>query len=99
MTGVAVCFGACRNAGQIGRTTVRGIRAGPVEDLTFDTLIVDEAQDFEGDWFDYFAQARLELGTVTWPNGADLDPSLMHDQIRQSKTWSVPEVSACAAPA
>ena len=52
----------------------------------------------------YFAQARLELGTVTWPNGADLDPSLMHDQIRQSKTWSVPEVSvpevsACAAPA
>jgi hypothetical protein len=52
VTGVAVCFGACRNAAQIGRTTVRGIRAGPVEDLTFDTLIVDEAQDFEGDWFD-----------------------------------------------
>ena len=52
VTGVAVCFGACRNAGQIGRTTVRGIRAGPVEDLTFDTLIVDEAQDFEGDWFE-----------------------------------------------
>jgi hypothetical protein len=52
VTGVAVRFGACRNAGQIGRTTVRGIRAGPVEDLTFATLIVDEAQDFEGDWFD-----------------------------------------------
>jgi hypothetical protein len=23
---------------------------------------------------DYFAQAQLELGAVTWPNGADLDP-------------------------
>lgn len=38
----------------------------------------------------YFAQARIELGTVTWPNGADLDPAWMHDQIRQSKAWSVP---------
>jgi hypothetical protein len=23
----------------------------------------------------FFGQARLELGVVTWPNGADLDPS------------------------
>lgn len=38
----------------------------------------------------YFAQARIELGTVTWPNGADLDPAWMHDQLRQAKTWSVP---------
>lgn len=37
----------------------------------------------------YFAQARIELGTVTWPNGADLDPAWMHDQIRQSKAWSI----------
>jgi hypothetical protein len=38
----------------------------------------------------YFAQARIELGAVTWPNGADLDPAWMHDQIRQSNAWSVP---------
>jgi hypothetical protein len=41
----------------------------------------------------YFAQARLELGVVTWPNGADLDPAWMYDEIKQAKTWSVPEVS------
>lgn len=39
----------------------------------------------------YFVQACIELGTVTWPSGADLDPAWMHEQIRQSKTWwSVP---------
>jgi hypothetical protein len=38
----------------------------------------------------YFAQARLELGVVTWPNGADLDPAWMCDEIRQAKTWPVP---------
>ena len=28
----------------------------------------------------YFAQARVDedLGTVTWPNGADLDPLVVH---------------------
>jgi hypothetical protein len=38
----------------------------------------------------YFAQARVELGVVTWPNGADLDPAWMHDEIGKAKTWSVP---------
>lgn len=38
----------------------------------------------------YFGQARLELGAVTWPNGADLDPAWMHERLRQSETWSVP---------
>lgn len=37
-----------------------------------------------------FEQARLELGVVTWPNGADLDPAWMYEQIKQWKTWSVP---------
>jgi hypothetical protein len=29
---------------------------------------------------DYFAQARVEpdIGTVVWPNGADLDPIVLH---------------------
>ena len=71
VTGVAVCFGACRNAGQIGRTTVRAIRAGPVEAWTFDPLIVDEARDFERDWF--------EVAGLFLRDGADVlrleDPS------------------------
>jgi hypothetical protein len=39
---------------------------------------------------DVFAQARLELGVVTWPNGADLDPMWMYEQVRDERTWSVP---------
>ena len=37
-----------------------------------------------------FDQARLELGVVTWPNGADMDPDWMHEQVRVNKLWSVP---------
>ena len=37
-----------------------------------------------------FAQARLDLGAVVWPNGADLDPAWMYERIREEKTWSVP---------
>lgn len=38
----------------------------------------------------YFDQARLDLGVVTWPNGADIDPAWMYEQIRENKLWSVP---------
>jgi hypothetical protein len=38
----------------------------------------------------FFEQARLELGAVTWPNGADLDPAWMHEELNKSKPWSVP---------
>ncbi|HSO82859.1 DUF2442 domain-containing protein [Thiocapsa sp.] len=37
----------------------------------------------------YFKQARLEMGVVTWPNGADLDPAWMYEELVQFKTWSV----------
>ncbi len=37
-----------------------------------------------------FDQARIELGVVTWPNGADMDPVWMHEQVRVNKLWSVP---------
>ena len=37
-----------------------------------------------------FDQARLDLGVVTWPNGADIDPAWMYEQIRENKLWSVP---------
>lgn len=36
-----------------------------------------------------FSQARLELGTVTWPNCASLDPALMYEEIKVAKTWLI----------
>jgi hypothetical protein len=41
-----------------------------------------------------FKQAHLEMGVVTWSNGADLDLALMDEELTQFKTCSVPEVSA-----
>ena len=37
-----------------------------------------------------FSQVRLDLGVLTWPNGADLDPEWVHDEVSENKTWSVP---------
>jgi len=37
-----------------------------------------------------FQQVNVELGALTWPNGADLDPSWVHEEISKNKTWSVP---------
>ena len=37
-----------------------------------------------------FEGVRIELGALTWPNGADLDPLWTHEEIRKNKTWSVP---------
>ncbi len=39
---------------------------------------------------DFFAQVQIELGTLTWPNGADMDPAWLHDNLATNKTWSVP---------
>jgi Protein of unknown function (DUF2442) len=39
---------------------------------------------------DFFAQVRLELGALTWPNGADLDPGWLYDELAARETWSVP---------
>jgi hypothetical protein len=38
-----------------------------------------------------FRQARVELGAVTWPNGADLAPDAMYDAIRAHGYWVVGE--------
>ena len=37
-----------------------------------------------------FNQVGIELGVLTWPNGADLDPEWVHEEIGKNKTWSVP---------
>jgi hypothetical protein len=39
---------------------------------------------------DYFAQVQIELGALTWPNGADIDPAWLHESLTAHKTWSVP---------
>ena len=38
----------------------------------------------------FFDQARLNFGVVAWPNGADMDPGWMHEQLKMNKLWSVP---------
>jgi len=37
----------------------------------------------------FFARAYLELGVVTWPNGADLDPAWMHEEINDKGVWRI----------
>ena len=37
----------------------------------------------------YFRQVHLDLGAVTWPNGADLAPDAMYDAIRTNGHWVV----------
>ncbi len=36
-----------------------------------------------------FAQARVILGAIQWPNGADLAPDAMYDTIRERGVWIV----------
>jgi hypothetical protein len=36
-----------------------------------------------------FAQAEVVLGAVQWPNGADLAPDTMHDEICRHGKWVV----------
>lgn len=37
-----------------------------------------------------FQQVNIELGALTWPNGVDLDPAWVHEEIVKNKTWAVP---------
>lgn len=37
-----------------------------------------------------FNQVRIELGALTWPNGADFNPEWMHEEIGRNKIWCVP---------
>lgn len=38
-----------------------------------------------------FEQARIELGVITWPNGADLDPDWLHEELSRQREWLAPE--------
>lgn len=35
----------------------------------------------------FFAQAYIERGAVTWPGELDLAPDAMYDAVKQSGTW------------
>lgn len=37
-----------------------------------------------------FNQIRIELGALTWPNGADFDPVWLHEEIGKQDFWIVP---------
>jgi hypothetical protein len=39
---------------------------------------------------DFFSQVQIELGALTWPNGADIDPAWLHENLAGEKMWSVP---------
>lgn len=34
-----------------------------------------------------FEQAHVELGVITWPTGADLDPDWLHEEISRTGEW------------
>jgi len=38
-----------------------------------------------------FNQVRIELGVLTWLNGADLDSVWLYEEIGKNKTWCVPK--------
>ena len=39
---------------------------------------------------EFFARVQVELGVLVWPNGADLDPVWLYDNLSEGRTWSVP---------
>lgn len=57
--------------------------------------IVDMSAHLEGPIFGtlrdekLFSQAYIEHGTVVWPNGADLAPDVMYDEIKRLGFWVV----------
>jgi len=36
----------------------------------------------------FFRQVQVELGAITWPNGADLAPDALYDAIRREGRWA-----------
>ena len=48
-----------------------------------------------------FAQVRVdpEIGTIVWPNGADLDPDVLHDDLRTCEPGKVSFLVRLRGPA
>ena len=66
--------------GTAGEVSMRGFLASPtIEGTVFEPLRGPAL----------FAQVRLTLGAIEWPNGADLAPDAMYDAIRQHGVWDL----------
>lgn len=39
---------------------------------------------------DIFQQVSIVHGALTWPNGADIDPTWAHEEMSHNKMWTVP---------
>ncbi len=53
------------------------LRSGRIDGSIFEALREE----------DFFRLAAVELGVITWPNGADLSPDAMYDALQQSAEW------------
>jgi hypothetical protein len=44
---------------------------------------------------DLFRQVRVdeELGTIAWPNGAEMDPDVLHGDFEPAATATIPQIS------
>ena len=47
---------------------------------------------------EFFAQVKPELGALTWPNGADLDPGWLHAELADRKLWSENHLAGLPPP-
>jgi hypothetical protein len=68
--------------GVSGEIDLRRFLAGAAVDGTVFAALRDPVE---------FSRVRIELGTLTWPSGADLAPDAMHEMIRRSGVWIVEE--------
>ena len=66
--------------GTTGKVDMRNFLSSPTVDGTVFESLRDPA---------LFAEARVVIGAVQWPNGADLAPDAIHDAIRESGIWVV----------
>lgn len=64
--------------GTTGKVDMRDFLTSPNVDGTVFELLRDPA---------LFAEARVVMGAVQWPNGADLAPDAMYDAIQESGVW------------
>ena len=64
--------------GTTGKVDMRNFLSSPTVDGTVFESLRDPA---------LFAEARVVMGAVQWPNGADLAPDAMYDAIRESGAW------------
>jgi hypothetical protein len=66
--------------GTFGEVRMQTFLASPAVDGTVFEPLRDPAE---------FAKARIEMGAVQWPNGADLAPDAMYEAIHTLGVWTL----------